>query len=407
MQTRIITTTEDLKTFCATFGDERFITVDTEFIRERTYFPQLCLMQVATSHEAVAIDPLAGDIDLQPLYQAFADERLLKVFHAAKQDIEIFVHDSGRVPVPMYDTQIAAMVCGFGESASYETLVRDLVGAKLDKASRFTDWARRPLSDRQLAYALDDVIHLRKVFEKLEKKINDEGRGDWIAEEMNELTLITQYRVDVDHMWQRLKVKSRAPEYLQLLRAAARWREQMAMRRNLPRQRVLKDEWVVQVAAMAPQSVEDLMEVRGIQGQLNKEMMGSLVEAINEARLAPRDTFPHAEERPRPMPAPQEACYDQLRLLLRQRCEDTHLVPRLLVDKEELEALVRGKITFAQSHISHGWRYEVFGQYAEALLAGKLSARVKAHKGGYGLVWDNEGDSASVSASVQKESQTA
>lgn len=389
MQTRVITTTADLTAFCATFGDERFITVDTEFIRERTYFPQLCLMQVATSKEAVAIDPLAGEIDLAPLYDAFADERLLKVFHAAKQDIEIFVHDSGRVPLPMYDTQIAAMVCGFGESASYETLVRELVGAKLDKASRFTDWARRPLSERQLVYALDDVIHLRTVFEKLEAKIAADNRGEWIAEEMAELTLITQYRVDVDHAWQRLKVKSRAPEYLQLLRAAARWREQQAMRRNVPRQRLLKDDWVVQVAAMAPKTVEDLAETRGIQGQLNREMMASLIDALNEARLAPRETFPHAEERPRPMPAVQEACLDQLKLLLRQRCEDTHLVPRLVADKYELEAIVRGKMPFEQSHISHGWRFEVFGSYAQALLEGKLSARVVPHKGGYGLVWSD------------------
>ena len=387
MQTRIITTTEQLKEFCASFGDERFITVDTEFIRERTYFPQLCLMQVATSKVAAAIDPLSGDIDLAPLYDAFADERLLKVFHAAKQDIEIFVHDSGRVPLPMYDTQIAAMVCGFGDSASYETLVNELVGAKLDKASRFTDWSRRPLTQRQLDYALDDVIHLRDVFETLERQIEEDGRADWIAEEMNDLTLITQYRVDVDHMWQRLKVKSRTPEYLQLLRAAARWREQQAMRRDLPRQRVLKDDFVVQVASMKPKSVEDLLELRGIQGQLSRDAMASLVEALQAALQEPVDTFPHAEERPRPMPAAQEACLDQLKLLLRQRCEDAHLVPRLLVDKQELENLVRGKITFEQSHISHGWRFEVFGRDAQALLAGKLTARVAPHKGGFGLIW--------------------
>lgn len=391
MQTRVITTTDDLKAFVATFGTERFITVDTEFIRERTYFPQLCLMQVATSKEAVAIDPLAGDIDLQPLYDAFADERLLKVFHAAKQDIEIFVHDSGRVPLPMYDTQIAAMVCGFGDSASYETLVRELVGAKLDKASRFTDWARRPLSDRQLVYALDDVIHLRAVFEKLEKMIEEDGRSEWIAEEMNELTLITQYRVDVDHMWQRLKVKSRTSEYLQMLRATARWREQHAMRRDLPRQRVLKDDFVVQIAAMNPKTPEDLLELRGVQGQLNRDAVDSLLRAFDEARAEPKENWPHAEERAKPMPAAQEGCLDQLKLLLRSRCEETHLVPRLVADKEELENLVRGKITFEQSHISHGWRFEVFGRDAQALLEGKLQARVSPHKGGYGLVWSAAG----------------
>lgn len=391
MQTRVITTTADLTAFCATFGDERFITVDTEFIRERTYFPQLCLMQVATSKEAVAIDPLSGEIDLQPLYDAFADERLLKVFHAAKQDIEIFVHDSGRVPLPMYDTQIAAMVCGFGDSASYETLVGELVGARLDKASRFTDWAKRPLTQRQLDYALDDVIHLRKVFEKLERQIEEDGRTQWIAEEMEDLTIITNYRVDIDHVWQRLKVKSRSAEVLQLLRAAARWREQQAMRRDLPRQRVLKDDFVTQIAAMLPKSVEELHELRGLQGQLNKEAMASLIEALNDARAEPKESWPQPEDRQKPMPAAQEGCLDQLKLLLRQRCEDEHLVPRLVADKEELEALVRGKKSFEQCHIGHGWRYDVFGKYAKAVIDGKLTAHVAPHKGGFGLIWSPAG----------------
>jgi ribonuclease D len=384
---RVITTTDDLARFCASFEGERYITVDTEFIRERTYFPQVCLMQVATSKEAVAIDPLAGEIDLAPLYAAFADARLLKVFHAAKQDLEIFVHDSGHVPHPIYDTQIAAMVCGFGESASYETLVRELVGAKLDKASRFTDWARRPLSDRQLVYALDDVIHLRRVFEKLEKRIAETGRGDWIHQEMEELADPRQYHVDTSRSWLRLKVKSRSPEVLQLLRAAAAWRESMAIKKNVPRQRILKDDWVVQVASMLPETPEQLLEVRGISGQLGKEMMASLIEALNEARHAPKDEFPQPEDRHRPMPAAQEACYDQLRLLLRQCCEDAHLVPRLVADKEELEALVRGRLPFEQAHVAHGWRYEVFGKRAQELLQGKLSARVSPYKGGYGLTW--------------------
>jgi ribonuclease D len=388
MQTRIITTSADLAQFCATFGDEQFITVDTEFIRERTYFPQLCLMQVGTSKEAVAIDPIAGpEMDMAPLYAAFADERLVKVFHAAKQDIEIFVKDSGRVPYPLYDTQIAAMACGFGESVSYETLVRELVGATLDKASRFTDWARRPLSDRQMVYALDDVIHLRTVYEKLQAKIIAGGRADWISEEMEELSIITQYRVDAAHAWQRLKVKSRTPLLLQLLRAAAAWREEMAARKNVPRQRILKDDWVVQVATQMPQTVEELADVRGITGQLGKDMMASLIEALTVARAQPKETWPTPAERDRPMPAAQEACLDQLKLLLRQQCEDAHIVPRMVADKQELEDLVRGKIALADSSIGHGWRYEVFGRQAEALFAGTLSARVAPFRGGYGLVW--------------------
>ncbi len=388
MKTRTITESADLAQFCATFGDEQFITVDTEFIRERTYFPQLCLMQVATSHEAVAIDPIANSsLDLTPLYQAFANDKLVKVFHACKQDIEIFVHDSGVVPYPLYDTQIAAMVCGYGESISYENLVMDLVGATLDKASRFTDWARRPLSDRQLVYALDDVIHLRIIYEKLRARIHEDGRDEWIAEEMEELSNISQYRVDSNRAWMRLKVKSRSSLVLQTLRAAAAWREEMAAKKDVPRQRILKDDYVVQVAMQMPETVDALLEVRGIQGQLSKESMASLIEAISAARAQPKETFPVAEERDKPLVAAQEACLDQLKLLLRQKCEDAHTVPRLVADKEELEAVVRGKMPLEKAHFGHGWRYEIFGRAAQDLLAGKLTARVQPHRGGFGLVW--------------------
>ncbi len=388
MHTRTITTTADLTAFCATFGDEQFITVDTEFIRERTYFPQLCLMQVATSKEAVAIDPIAGaEMDLTPLYDAFANETLVKVFHAASQDIEIFVKNSGRVPFPLYDTQIAAMVCGYGESISYENLVMDLVGASLDKASRFTDWARRPLSDRQLVYALDDVIHLRVIYEKLQAKIVADGRNDWIAQEMLELADITKYRVDASRAWKRLKVKSRSPEVLNILRASAAWREEMAAKKDVPRQRILKDDYVVQIAMQLPESVEQLLEVRGIQGQLGREMMASLIEALHTARMAPKESFPQPEERDKPMAAAQEACLDQLKLLLRQKCEDYQTVPRLVADKQELEDVVRGKLPLEKAHFGHGWRYEIFGKAAGDLLAGKLTARVQPHRGGFGLVW--------------------
>jgi ribonuclease D len=388
MQTRTITTSQQLAEFCRTFGDEEFITVDTEFIRERTYFPQLCLMQVATSKEAVAIDPIAGpEMDLTPLYDAFADERLMKVFHACKQDIEIFVKESGRVPYPLYDTQIAAMVCGHGESVSYENLVMDIVGASLDKASRFTDWARRPLSPRQLVYALDDVIHLRDIYSALKTQIAEDGRDEWIGEEMQRLADITQYRVDARHAWVRLKVKSRSPDVLQILRETAAWREEMAAKRDVPRQRILKDDYVVQVAMRMPETVEELLEVRGIQGQISREWMAGLVDRLHSARMAPKESFPQPEARAKPLVAAQEACLDQLKLLLRQKCEDAHVVPRLVADKEDLEAVVRGTVPLEKAQFGQGWRYEVFGRAAADLLAGKLTARVKPIAGGYGLVW--------------------
>lgn len=388
MRTRTITTSEDLAEFCRSFGDEEFITVDTEFIRERTYFPQLCLMQVATSKEAAAIDPLAsGGIDLSPLYRAFADETLVKVFHACKQDIEIFVHESGVVPYPLYDTQIAAMVCGYGESISYEKLVNDICGAELDKASRFTDWARRPLSQRQLDYALDDVIYLREIYTELKKQIHEDGRDDWIAEEMQNLANITHYRVDAQRAWVRLKVKSRSPEVLNILRATAAWREEMAAKRDVPRQRILKDDYVVQIAMQMPDSIEELLEVRGIQGQISREWMAALVDSIHAARMAPKESFPQPEAREKPLVAAQEACLDQLKLLLRQKSEDFHVVPRLVADKDELEAVVRGSLPLAEATFGHGWRFEIFGRAAADLLAGKLTAKVKHVAGGYGLVW--------------------
>lgn len=394
MSSRVITTNEALAEFCASFAQEEFITVDTEFIRERTYFPNLCLMQVGTSREAVAIDPIAGaQMDLTPLYRAFADARLMKVFHAAKQDIEIFVHDSGRVPEPLYDTQIAAMVCGYGESISYENLVRDLVGASLDKASRFTDWARRPLSDRQLNYALDDVIHLREVYKKLKSRIEAESRAPWIEEEMARLADITQYRVNAQDAWRRLKVKSRSPEALQILREVAAWREERAAQRNLPRQRVLRDEIVVQIAGAMPESVEDLLQVRGLAGQVSRESLEALVERIHQARLAPKESFPQPEPREKPMPAAQEACLDQLRLLLRQCAEDAHVVPRLVADRDLLEDIVRGRVALSDTVIGQGWRYEVFGRAAAALLTGQSQASVQPFRGGFGLVWQGKGDS--------------
>jgi ribonuclease D len=263
----------------------------------------------------------------------------------------------------------------------------DLVGASLDKASRFTDWARRPLSDRQLVYALDDVIHLRVVYEKLRARIAEDGREAWIEEEMNDLADITKYRVDANHAWQRLKVKSRSPQVLQTLRAAAAWREEMAAKKDVPRQRILKDDYVVQVAMQMPKTPEELLEVRGIQNQLGREMMASLLTAVQTALAQPKESFPVAEEREKPMPAAQEACLDQLKLLLRQKAEDYHTVPRLVADKQELEALVRGKLPLEKAHFGHGWRYEIFGSAAKDLLEGKLTAKVVPNRGGFGLVW--------------------
>ena len=387
METRILTTTEELTAFVATLAEETFITVDTEFIRERTYFPNLCLLQIASSKEAVAVDPLAQGMDLRPLYPVLARPDLVKVFHAASQDVEIFYKLTGAVPTPLYDTQIAGMVCGFGESSSYETLVRELVGAKLDKASRFTDWARRPLTDRQLVYALDDVIHLRKIYELMQQKIASSGRASWIEEEMRAQFVESRFKIDVNLCWKRLKVKSRDPFYLNMLRAAAGWREEMAMMRNVPRQRILRDDVVLQLAAIAPQSPEELSEVRGLGNQLSRDWQALLIERLDAARLAPKETFPTPPPRHHGLNPAQDSCMDLMRMLLKQKCDEADVVPRLVAEREDLEALIKGEVTAAESHIMHGWRYEVFGRYAEALLGGKLTATVGATRHGYALAW--------------------
>ncbi|MFZ4125504.1 MAG: ribonuclease D [Rickettsiales bacterium] len=374
--------------FCETLHGERFITLDTEFIRERTYFPQLCLLQIGTSKEAVAVDPLAEGMDLTPLYRVLADPSIIKVFHAAGQDVEIFFRLSGIIPTPLYDTQIAGMVCGFGESASYETLVRELVGAKLDKASRFTDWAKRPLSDRQLTYALDDVIHLRKIFELMEARIEKDNRSAWIQEEMQEAYALSRFQIDTSNAWKRLKVKSRDPFYLHMLRAVASWREELAIKRDVPRQRIIRDEVVLQIAAQSPESVEDLQQVRGLGNNLSRDWQTSLIDNLNMARIAPKEDFPAPPPRGISLNAGQEACLDILRMLLKQCCEEAHVVPRLVADRDELEALVKGDVPMANSHIMHGWRYEVFGKKAEGLLRGKLHAMVDTAKHGFALKWE-------------------
>lgn len=384
MQSKMITTTEDLVAFCERIKGEAFLTIDTEFIRERTYFPQLCLLQVAGDNDVAAIDPLAEGIDLTPFLELMKNPHQLKVFHAGGQDLEIFHRLMGTLPQPLYDTQIAAMVCGFGEQIGYETLVRELCGGKLDKGSRFTDWAKRPLTDRQIKYALEDVIYLRDIYRLLSQRIHDEGRDGWIAEEMAEAADPANYAVNVNEVWKKLKVKSRQPEYLNTLRAVAAWREKRAMQRDLPRQRVMRDEVLVQLAALAPDSVEDMVELRGIGGLMSRESQEDLVEQILAAKCAPKETFPEAPVREPNLTARNASLVDVLRLLLAQAAEESHVAQRLICGRDELNALVLGTLP-ADHHLLHGWRYEIFGATAMDLLEGRITLAAEKMKKGYGL----------------------
>lgn len=374
---RLITDNAVLSEACKRFAACEYVTIDTEFIREKTYYPKLCLVQIASHEDEVAIDPLADGIDLAPLLELLANDKVLKVFHAAKQDVEIFYQLTGAVPTPLYDTQIAAMVCGYGESIGYEALVNTIVNASLDKASRYTDWEQRPLTQRQVDYAIADVTHLRGVYESLRGQIERQGRNEWIAEEMAQMAHPESYEVDPDDMWRRLKYNNRSSAYLNLLRAAAAWRERTAQRKDIPRGRLLKDEVLLQIAAMNPKSMEELAQVRGALKHISGDNAKSLIAALDEARTLPKEQHPKDEKRKKLLSADQDVIVDVLRMLLKLQCEKHHVATKLVANKEELAALVLGKDVACM----HGWRHEVFGALAQDFLSGKLQLRVDAAGG--------------------------
>ena len=372
----LITDTDALAGFCERQKGAEFVAIDTEFMRERTYWPILCLVQVAGPDEAVAIDALAPGIELAPLLALMADPLILKVFHAGRQDLEIFFQLSGQlsggqVPHPVFDTQIAAMVCGFGDSVSYETLVKRLAGATLDKASRFTDWAHRPLTERQTEYALADVVHLRTVYERLQGLLAKNGRAPWFAEEMEGLVDPAIYRSEPFEAWRRFRLRGHADRrFLGVLRAVASWREAAAQQRDLPRGRIIRDEALLEIAAHAPKTIESLARTRSLGKGVAEGRLGrDILEAV-EAGLA--DPNP-----PPAIPAKAEAppgigpLIELLRVLLKQRCEDFAVAQKLVALADDLEAIAADDN--APVRALHGWRREVFGNDALALKHGQLA----------------------------------
>lgn len=365
---------EALAAFCARQRGAEFVAVDTEFMRERTYRPQLCLVQVAGPEESAAIDPLAEGIDLAPLHAMMADQATLKVFHAARQDIEIFYQLGGAVPAPIADTQVMAMVLGFGEAASYETLASKLAGARIDKTQRFTNWSHRPLSDRQIAYAMSDVIPLRKVYERLEKKLDKAGRADWVQDEMAVLTDPDTYRVDPDSAWERLRPRTNKPRYLAVLRAVAGWREVEADRRNLPRNRVLRDDTLLDVAGQAPTTAEALSRARSIPRGFAESRAGTdLMAAIAAAEALPESECPQLP--PRPMGVNGTGpLIDLLKVLLKMRCETNEVAQKLVASTADLELIAADD--GADVPALQGWRRDIFGNDALALKRGTLGLAV-------------------------------
>ena len=370
----LVTDTGVLAALCERLAGEPYVTIDTEFMRERTYYPELCAVQLAGTQDVAVIDTLAPGLDLAPLGALLADAGVVKVFHAARQDVEIFLERFGRVPAPLFDTQVAAMVAGFGDQVGYDALVSALTGGQIDKAHRFSDWAARPLSPAQVTYAAADVTYLRQVYERLSEKLARDGRLDWVAEEMAILALPGTYRPEPETMWERLRPRTANRRMLGLLRAAAAWREREAQRVNVPRQRLLKDESLLEIAATAPTSADALARVRGISRGFAEGKSGAgLVAALQEAAALPDAALPEAP-RAKDGPRASPALVSLLKVLLAAKCEEHNVAPKLLASSDDLDRLA----TEAEPDIPalHGWRREMFGADALALKAGSITLGV-------------------------------
>lgn len=370
----LISDTAALSAACDRLATHPFVTVDTEFLRETTYYPKLCLIQLASPDEAVLVDPLAPDLDLAPFFGLMVNENVVKVFHAARQDLEI-VWLLGRVlPAPLFDTQVAAMVCGYGDSVGYEQLANDLAKARIDKSSRFTDWSRRPLTEAQLSYAESDVTHLRDIYLALKADLDASGRESWVAEEMSVLTSPATYEVKPENAWQRLKGRIRKPRELPNLMEIAAWREREAQTRDVPRQRVLKDDALMDIVQRGPRSVEALAELRSVPNGFERSRNGAeVLAAIERAAAIDPKTLPRLErERGRPTNA---AVLDLLKVLLKAVADAERVAPKIIASSDDLDAIASDDL--ADVPALQGWRRGVFGEKALALKNGSLSLRIQ------------------------------
>jgi ribonuclease D len=374
---RIVETNEDLAAFLGEVAHAPYLALDTEFLRDQTYYPKLCLIQVAAPKSAGAnleaiIDPLAPGLDLTPFYDLMKRPDIVKVLHAGRQDIEIFYLQGGVLPDPLFDTQIAAMVCGFGDAASYETLARKIAHVEIDKSARFTDWSHRPLSKRQLEYALADVTHLRVVYEWMKARLEKTGRATWVAEETAALRDPALYRLDPAEAWRRLKPRGGNKRFLAVLAALAAWREREAQARDIPRGRILKDEALTEIAAHPPETPEALERIRAVpKGFANSKLGKGLMEAIAAGANAPPPEGAPNGHPPRRRREPSPAVVDLLKTLLRLKAEAAGVAPRLIANAEDIEKLAAGEDDGLPALT--GWRGEVFGKDAQALRKGDLA----------------------------------
>ncbi len=378
---KTITTTADLAAFCTEAAKSPYVTVDTEFLRERTYYSKLCLIQLAYKgngeDDAVLVDPLVDGIDLAPLYELFEDAGVVKVFHAARQDLEIFFVDQGVIPAPLFDTQVAAMVCGFGEQAGYETLVRKIAKDEVDKSSRFTDWSRRPLTDAQKTYALADVTHLRVIYEYLSAQLEKSGRKKWVAEEMAVLNDPATYQADPESSWKRVKTRTNSGKFLSIVRELARFREIYAQSRNIPRNRVYKDDALVELASTKPATEKDLGRSRLLLREARRgEIADGILEAVKVGLAVSAEDAPRVDTSREKLQV-NPALADMLRVLVKSKADNEGVAQKLIANSADLDAIAGGMRDVAALR---GWRKEVFGDDALRLCAGEIGLAVKGEK---------------------------
>lgn len=374
----VIADSTSLTKFCDRLIKSSYITVDTEFMRDQTYWPRLCLVQIANDHEAAAIDTLAKGIDITPLLNLLTNPRILKIFHAARQDLEIFYRLMGRLPSPIFDTQIAAMVCGFGDSAGYDTLVRKLTDETIDKSSRFTDWALRPLSQRQINYALGDVTHLRQVYIKLNEMLGQNNRHNWMDEELSILRDTKNYTFAPEDAWRRIKYRAPKPRFLAILKEVAAWREIEAQNKDIPRNRIVRDESLIEISHHAPKTINDLSRARGLslkkaEGSLGKALLNAVKVGLN----VPSENLPEVK-RDAPLPKGIGPITDLLKVLLKLKCEKHDVAQKLIATVNDMEQIA----AFGQNAnvpALQGWRQEVFGIDALRLRSGQLAMVIKDH----------------------------
>jgi ribonuclease D len=375
---RVITHTAELEKLRRELHGAEFLTVDTEFMRETTYWPKLCLIQAAAPGVEAVIDPLASGLDLSPFLEVMNDKSILKVFHAARQDLEIFLKLSGALPAPLFDTQIAAMACGYGDTIAYDALVQQVLKQRLDKSSRFTDWSRRPLSEAQLAYALADVTHLRDVYPRMRVQLDREGRTAWLDEEHAKLSDPEIYDTTPENAWKRLKLRKTTPDYVLALQVAAAWRERQAQARDVPRGRIVKDDALYEIAEHRPKSAGDFDRMRAVpRGFGNSRAAQELIQALDRA-FADANRVTHKVERPPALPSGIGPTVELLKVLLRYEAEANNVAPRLIASTAEIEAIAASDD--ADVEALKGWRRKVFGERALALKHGKLALLLKNGK---------------------------